>query len=204
MSKHLGPKIGLTFVVTLAMVFSIRFLYGVESNKVHYHAGLAVYIDGARQEFENPGYYVETTACGGDFSEKPASRAHLHQPHPHVIHVHDKAVSWQNFFTNIGWGLNNQWLYDGNYFYQNRSGKKLRFILNGQFVDYPATKVIGNADIMLIDYGNDPIEVLHQRFIEIKREDVYKANLENDPASCSGQDQSSFFQRIIKALDIRQ
>ena len=200
---HLRAAIGLTVVITLSVVFSIRFLYGANTETTHYHAGFAIYINGNLEKLENPGNYVETSACGGDFTDNPLSRVHLHKPHPHVIHIHDKAVSWQHFFNNIGWSLNNKWLANGDNFYRKTDSRKLRFILNGQQVDYPTSKVIENGDVLLIDYGSDPIEVLHQRFIEIKREDVFKANLASDPASCGGAEELSLFDRIIRAVDVR-
>ena len=195
--------ISLTVVVVLATIFSIRFLSETGSGGVHYHASFAVYIEGEKKLFEHPGHYVETSACGADFSENPLSRAHLHKPNPHVIHIHDKAVSWQHFFSNLGWGINNRWLTVGEDFYKNEEDRKLRFILNGRQVDYPTSKVINNGDALLVDYGSDPIEILHQRFIEIDREAAYKANLTNDPASCGGETDQGLFNRIIKAIDLR-
>src|SRR5436190_1007345 len=78
------------------LVLAIRFINYKPTN-THYHANFAVYINGQREQFNGPTYYEEESmgSCTTDKEMIPADRAHMHDNENDVIHVHDKAVTWQ-------------------------------------------------------------------------------------------------------------
>lgn len=87
----------------VVVLLAIRFVtYNPPS--VHYHANFAVYIDGQRELFKGPQYYQEVAACTlTDSISLPQQRAHMHDNINSVVHVHDHAVTWGQFFENLGW-----------------------------------------------------------------------------------------------------
>src|ERR1039458_1536092 len=91
-------------VLGAAIILGIRFAtYKPES--VHYHANFALYINGQREQFKGAQYYTETEMCSANAAMTPVGRAHMHDNVNNVVHVEDHAVTWGQFFTNIGWTL---------------------------------------------------------------------------------------------------
>lgn len=200
-----NPLIGwaVIAVLTLAGLVAIRFAWpGPSSDQPHYHADFAIYINGQPLDFDDPRYYEEVTACSDSYRDSPASRAHLHAPDPGVVHVHDYAVTWSHFLANLGLVLADDYLATPTNAYLPGDNNQLRFILNGQPVSYPSSKVIGNEDILLIDYGSDPDDILRERYQRIEP-GAPGANQTYDPAGCFGADEtSSTAGRLWRALQI--
>src|SRR5581483_8786800 len=171
--------------VALVVVFAVRVLTA-KSDAVHYHADFGLYVNGVRDEFKGPGYYEEVQACTADHQDDPKSRVHMHNEENSIVHVHDHAVTWGAFFANLGYTLGDKVLVTTNgVFADGADGNKLSFILNGKAVDSVADRVVGNEDVLLIDYGHDDQVTLQKDYEAIPRK-AHQENLEKDPASCGG------------------
>ena len=185
-----------------AIVLAIRFVtYKVEV--VHYHANFAVYINGTREEFKGTKYYSEIEMCTLNNTVLPSERAHMHDNVNNVVHVEDHAVTWGQFFTNLGWTLGPNFIAspDG-VIYAENSNTKLHIILNGQ--DYTGISsvqntVIRDTDKLLVNYGNEDASVLKQQFSNIPAT-AKKYDITKDPASCSGNHTTTTKDRIMHLL----
>ena len=203
-SSH-NPLIGwvLIAVLTLGGLVAIRFAWpAASSDQPHYHADFAIYINGVPLNFDSPGYYEEVTACSDSEANRPQSRGHLHAPNPGIVHVHDQAVTWTHFLSNLGIVLADDYLATSTNAYVPGGQKQLRFILNGQSISYPSSQVIGSEDILLIDYGDDSDDQVRDRYNNIEP-GAPVANQENDPYGCLGTEEIvTTGQRLWRALQI--
>lgn len=181
--------------------FWARFVL-VDKHLTHYHANFAVYIDGQRDPFSDFTFYEEVAACSSDHDSDPKTRVHLHGQTSHVIHVHDKGVTWGHFFANLGYALGNKILVaKSGVLVDGQDGKKLRFVLNGQQTSVIANEVIQSEDRLLIDYSSADETTLETRFETIEQDaDTY--NKLNDPSSCAGSEGESFSDRLRRTLGI--
>lgn len=171
-------------------VISLRFLILDYATGVHYHADFQIYIQGEPLLLDNPSYYEEDTACNVGNQTHPTSRVHLHDQIPHVIHIHDEAATYSHLMSNLGFNLSNKVLQTRDKINIDQQGGRLRFILNGQPVFDIANKVIRNEDVLLIDFSNDNLDVLKERYNNIER-GAAEANLSQDPAGCATSSSSS-------------
>ena len=194
---------GIIAGLTLAGLVAVRFVWPPPlSDQPHYHADFAIYINGVQLDFDNPAYYEEISACSQSYRDSPAGRAHLHAPDPGVVHVHDYAVTWVHFLDNLGLTFADNYLATTANAYVPDENRQLRFILNGQPVSYPSSKVIGNEDILLIDYGSDPIDQVEARYQQIQP-GAPMANQINDPSGCFGVDElPSTVERLWRAIQV--
>lgn len=180
-----------------AIVLGIRFATYHEE-KVHYHANFAVYIDGKREEFKNPIYYTDT-ACSLETEMTPQERAHMHDNVNDVVHVEDYAVTWGQFFDNLGWYVGPNFIAksDGT-IYQSNDTAKLNVLINGE--DYTGlgaltNRVIGDKDKVLISYGNESQKDLNSQYKTIAST-AGKYNTTQDPASCGGSHETTLSERL--------
>ncbi|MBI2285224.1 hypothetical protein HYU82_00145, partial [Candidatus Saccharibacteria bacterium] len=129
------PKFWLGAVGGLLMgvliILATRF-FTYDAGYVHYHANFAVYINGQQEKFEGSTYYEEETSCKAESHMTPEDRVHMHDDVYDVIHVHDHAATWGQFFENLGWGLGKDYIKSRDTLYQNNNGSNLSIILNGQ------------------------------------------------------------------------
>jgi len=183
-----GMAIGLLWFVVIRALFFYP-------EHVHYHANFAVFINGEREQFESPIYYEDTLACSQDETDNPRGRVHLHQPNNDVVHVHDHAATWGNFFENIGWALGNSFIKTDTELFQDRMDGELVFILNGERTRQVADRVIGNEDRLLISFGDASDTELETQFAAIA-DDAGQFNTKPDPASCSGPTNPSILERL--------
>lgn len=167
---------------------------------VHYHANFALFINDTRDKFDGPGYYEEEQACSSTDLDNPKSRVHMHDQNSGLVHVHAHAVTWGQFFDNLGYGVSDKAITTGSAVYvDGQDGNKLIFELNGQTVTSIADRVIKSDDVLLINYGQDTAAVLKQHYDAVPR-DAHKNNTEKDPAACSGSEPVTFTERLKKAL----
>lgn len=171
-------------VAGLVLFGALRFIT-YKDNSVHYHANFALYINGVRDKFNNPGFYEEVTACAEDDSNNPHERAHLHDELNDVIHIHAKAVTWGQLFNNLGYSIGNQHLETLGKVFTPDANHKLSFILNGQPASDVAELVIESRDRLLVSYGAASNQKLSNEFQSISKS-ATKFNQQQDPASCKG------------------
>ena len=187
-------------LLIVVLLVALRLLVITGQQAVHYHADFQVYINGQREAFDNFSYYEEISACSADYRGNPASRTHMHDNVPSVIHVHDRAVTWGHFMSNLGFQLSNRVLETRQDVYIDGGSGRLRFILNGQPANYVANRIIESEDVLLIDFGSDDAATLAERYESIPRQ-APAANMTQDPASCAGDGEaSSLWQSLREAL----
>jgi hypothetical protein len=191
------------FLVGLISLVAFR-LITYKSPNVHYHANFALYINGEKDEFDSFTFYEEVQACVGDAINNPKSRVHMHNFENHAVHVHAAGVTWGHFFANLGYALgNNVVRTDKGVFVDSSNDNQLRFLLNGEYVTDIANRVIGNEDVLLIDYGRDTNSELNNRFDSIPR-DAGSMNEKFDPGGCAGDEELNFWERLERAIGIDQ
>lgn len=123
----------------------------------HEHADFALWIRGKKFDFNQPQFIsTETKELSDD--------VHIHAPRTTVVHVHRARTTWDEFFTSLGFQLNDstlsatrgkaslklptgEVLTEGN-------GEKFTFYVNGVKVDGVARMNITDLDRVLISFGN--------------------------------------------------
>ncbi|HSW75254.1 MAG TPA: hypothetical protein VLG16_05310 [Candidatus Saccharimonadales bacterium] len=170
------------------VILGIRFATYKPASHVHYHANFAVYINGVREEFKDPSYYEDVLACaptGNDIT--PPERAHMHDNVNNVVHIHDHAVTWGQFFTNIGWYIGDDFIKTRTTMYTASGNSELHIMLNNQ--DYtgltPVTNMlIKDQDMLLVSFGDIDNATLQQEYKTIPHT-AHSYDVGKDPASCS-------------------
>lgn len=168
--------------------------------RVHYHANFAVYINGQREQFKAAQYYQEVAVCSSTNDiTAPQQRAHMHDNLNSVVHVHDHAVTWGQFFENLGWYVGPDFIQtaDGT-MYKNDGDLVLHVIINGQ--DYtgltPLTNmVIKDQSRVLVSYGNIDDPTLQQEYKSVPSTAKHYDESQ-DPASCSGSEKITISDRL--------
>lgn len=185
-------------VLGAAVVMGIRFA-NYKSDAIHYHANFALYINGQREEFVGNQYYSETEMCALNETMVPAERAHMHDNVNSVVHVEDHAVTWGQFFTNLGWTMGATSIVspDG-VVYSENGNNKLSIVIDGQ--DYTdlggvANTVIKDQSKLLVSFGNQATTQLKQQYDSIPSTAAHY-DVTNDPKSCSGQSGSTMSDRF--------
>lgn len=200
MNKKQFVYLLLAFVLGAAWFITLRAV-SIDNTSVHYHANVAIYINGQRDPLDSFTQYEEVQACSGNDAANPRGRAHLHKPNNDVVHVHDNAVTWSAFFANIGYGITNQALTTtAGTFVNDTDGKKLSFIINGQKVETVTNRVVADKDALLVSYGTEDSTALQQQYDAI-RKNAEEIDKQFDPASCSGTKPLTTWDRITQALN---
>jgi len=171
-----------------AIVLGIRF-FTYEPETVHYHANFALYVNGQKEQFSGTQYYTEVEMCTLEPVMTPTGRAHMHDNVNNVVHVEDHAVTWGQFFANLGWYMGPDFIEspDG-MMYKKTGDTKLNVIVNGQsYTDIGGVvnNVIKDQDKLLVSYGNEADSVLQQEYNAIPST-AHHYDETKDPASCSG------------------
>lgn len=184
--KHNVPSFVLLligFIVGVMWFGALRY-YLHETTETHYHANFAVYIDDKREEFKAFTYYEEVAACTTAFAANPKGRTHMHDNVNDVIHVHDDAVTYSDFFRNIDWTLGPDFVRTADGLVTNTEEKSWIFILNGQRVTRLDNVPIGDQDSVLLSYGAFGTDFEGQ-FKKIQNK-AKAVDGKSDPATCSG------------------
>lgn len=176
----------------------VRFIF-VHDHRTHYHANFALYVNGEKDEFNSFTYYEEVTACSDASKMDPKSRAHMHNNVNSIVHVHDDAVTWGHFFSNLGYIFNDNLLITPKGRYEPGDDKKFSYILNGERVKNISDKVIKSEDTLLINFGSESEQELSARYSNITR-DAHEFNLRADPGGCAGADEESLTKRIKRSI----
>lgn len=190
-------------VLGAAIILGIRFATYHPADEVHYHANFALYINGQRELFKGSRYYEETEMCTANKTVTVDERAHMHDNINDVVHVEDHAVTWGQFFTNLGWTLGPNFIQaPGDVLYVASGDQKLHIILNGQ--DYTdlgsiANNVIKDQDRLLVSFGNETNADLITQFASVPRT-AHTYDVTPDPKSCSGHSDSTLRDRMMHLL----
>ncbi len=193
--KNVGIGIG-GVVLGVLIVLVIRFAT-YNPPTVHYHANFAVFINGQREEFKSPQYYQEVNICSLH-GATPISRAHMHDKVNNVVHVHAEAVTWGEFFQNIGWGIGMTYLSTPDKVYVADGTSQVNIILNGHDLtglSNIASTVIHDKDQLLVSYGNESSATLKQQFKSVGNT-AAKYDSEKDSSACSGSEGPTLHDRL--------
>jgi hypothetical protein len=185
------------FLLGVFAVLLVRF-FSYNSDSVHYHANFALYIQGQREQFKDPSYYEEETACKSGKDMTPTDRAHMHDNISDIVHVHDHATTWGQFFNNLGWSIGRDFIETRDQMYQNDGNNVLHVILNGQDltgINPLNNKVIGDRDKLLLSFGNVTSVDLQKQYQAVPST-AKVHDEENDPASCSGPSATTISDRL--------
>lgn len=183
--KRTAALLLIGFVGGFLWLAGLRF-FVAQPEETHYHSNFAVYINGQRENFDLPTYYEEVAACTTAYADNPKGRVHMHGEVNDVIHVHDKRVTYGNFFQNIGWGVGKHYLATPDETYLADDDHKLVFVLNGEEIDSITNRVIGNLDKLLVSYGDaSEDDELRQQYDSISGS-AEETNKYQDPGSCGG------------------
>lgn len=181
------------------IILAIRFAT-YKPDQIHYHANFAVYINGQRQEFKGPQYYQEVAICSATNGITiPQQRAHMHDNINSVVHVHDHAVTWGQFFENLGWYVGPNFIAtDSGTLYTENNNDKLHILINNQ--DYtdlsPITNmVIKDKSRLLVSFGTISDPVLQQQYQTVPNTAATYDSTQ-DPASCSGSEKVTTKDRL--------
>lgn len=196
---HRGVLLVLGVLLGALVILAVRF-FTYHPEQVHYHANFAVYLNGQRDEFKGSQYYQEVAVCSSTTGiTLPAQRAHMHDNINSVVHVHDHAVTWGQFFANLGWYVGPDFIEtDNGTKYIADDTHKVHIILNGQ--DYTDLTPISNTlikdrDRLLVSFGDISNQMLQVEYKSVpstaKHYDESK-----DPASCAGSEKITTSQRL--------
>lgn len=178
------------------IIIAIRFAAYKPVDNVHYHANFAVYINGQREQFKDPFYYEEVeTMCTAARNITPHERAHMHDEINDVVHVEDHAVTWGQFFQNIGWDINPWFVKTTTQLLSADAQHPVTFILNGKAMPTVVNTVINDKDKLLVDYGDGSQDTLQKEYKSIASTAAHYDSVK-DPASCSGSKGVTFRDRI--------
>jgi hypothetical protein len=152
-----------------------------------------VYINGKREEFKGLQYYKEVATCSTyEGITDPGKRAHMHDNINSAVHVHDHAVTWEQFFNNLGWTVTAHMIEtDDGTRYVDDETNKVHILADGQ--DYSGldgissfmNTVIKDRSRLLVSYGDASDQVLQKEFQSVPST-AKKYDETKDPSSCSG------------------
>ncbi len=164
---------------------------------VHYHANFAVFINGQRQDFKGPQYYQEVNVCSLH-GATPISRVHMHDEINNVVHVHAEAVTWGDFFQNLGWGIGSNYLATPDTVYTVDGDNQLNILINGKNVTGITNigqTVIHDKDQLLVSFGNESDSALTQEFKSVGST-AAKYDAQKDTSACSGSEGPTISDRL--------
>jgi hypothetical protein len=167
----------------------------------HFHANVAIVIDGRRVDLSAARYMEELGACHTEGPRAPEARVHLHNGNPDVVHVHADGVTWGHLLANLGFGLGDSHLAtDTGRLYASGDGRTLTFILNGTAVSSVANRPIHSGDRLLIGVGPEDAETVIRTQFPMVASTAEAFNHRPDPAGCSGPSVPTLWERIRQAV----
>jgi len=187
-------------VLGIILMTAARFLGHPAEEHVHYHANWAIFVNGERLDLTADRYMEDVFQCMADASQqRPEDRVHMHGNDADNVHVHASGVTWGHLLSNLGFGIGDDYLEtDGGRFATGEQGE-LKFVLNGAQVRSIRNLPIRDLDRLLISYGPESVEeVLGSQFPMVKAS-AAEYNTMPDPASCSGQQEATFGERLRRA-----
>jgi hypothetical protein len=183
-SRNILMGFGVGLLVGALVILGIRFATYHPAH-THYHANFSVFINGQREEFASPFYYEESGAgaCTADEAMTPAERTHMHDNENDIVHVHDTAVTWGQFFQNLGWTVNDTLIQARDKVYLADATHKITFLIDGQPYQNVANEVIKDQSRLLVDYGDTSQATLDKEMSSVAHTAI-EEDKGTDPAAC--------------------
>ena len=184
-----------------ALILAVRFIAYQPEEGVHYHANFAVYLNGQREQFKDIFYYIGGESCTGEAEHAmtPHARAHLHDNVNDVVHVEDEAVTWGQFFQNMGWVVDPKVIRTPDQVLLAGAVNKVSFMLNGEKIDNIVSRVIGDKDRLLVAFGSTGSEDLQKEFQTIAAT-AGQYNGSQDSGSCGGASEKNGWKDRLKHM----
>ncbi len=212
----LGPKqwmpiLGILSVAVIALAVALVLNLNDDGNSdgatsttgrvpIHEHADFALFIRGEQFDFSQPQFVSH--ADGKELSD----HVHIHEPHYTVVHSHLSGTTWDEFFTSLGFTLNDpsfpgidsartcMTIPDGTKLC-NTATETWKFIANGVPVDGMANVNISDLSRVVFSYGPETVaDVLAQQWTKVSDEACIPSELCLDrldpnapPEECQGQ-----------------
>ena len=148
-------------------------------------------------------YYTEIEGCTQDKQMVPGERAHMHDNINSVVHVEDHAVTWGQFFANLGWYMGPTFIStpEGTIYAEN-GDTKLNILINNQnYTDLGgvANTVIKDKDRLLVSYGNLDSATLQQQYNTVPNT-ANRYDTTKDPSSCMGSHTTTVHDRFVNMI----
>jgi len=176
------------FILGAFVILGIRFCT-YKPDSTHYHANFALYINGKQETFQGAQFYTDTEMCTASTAMTPLGRAHMHDNVNNVVHVEDHAVTWGQFFTNLGWYMGPNFVEspDGTMYVENGDAKLHILVNNQDYTDLGgvANTIIKDQDKLLVSFGDVSSQTLQQEYKAIPST-AHHYDTTNDPETCSG------------------
>jgi hypothetical protein len=185
------------FLAATLIILGIRF-FTYAPHHTHYHANFAVYIEGKQETFKDPQYYQEVNMCHLHNTMTPLMRTHMHNETAGVIHVHDDAVTWGQFFENLGWIVGPDFVRTRDKLYTSDDVNKLYIMLNGQDLTGLTTitdQTIEDRDRLLLSFGSVDQTALNAEYKTVPN-NAARFDSQKDPASCAGSEAVTIQDRL--------
>ena len=168
--------------------------------RTHYHSNFALYLNGVQEKFDNPKYYQEVAICKTSKGiSDPQERTHMHNEEAGLVHVHDHAVTWGQFFNNLGMTIGSDFIIDTDgKKYMGDETNKLNLYIDGQ--DYTdltslANMVIKDRQKVLVSFGSINDATIKEELKTIP-DNAEEANNSKDPSSCAGEEVAPLSERL--------
>ena len=178
----------------------VRFATYSKPDQVHYHANFAVYVNGKQEQFKDPAYYQETEMCTTSGAKTVAERAHMHDKVNNVVHVEDSAVTWGQFFENLGMSVGDTYVKTPEGLNLDGGQGKVSYLLNGKPVIGIARTEIRDNDRLLVSYGDGSADLMKQ--YETVPATAHNYDTNKDPGSCSGHNMPTMRDRLKYAFQL--
>lgn len=196
MKTYLKPLLFVLIGAVLAATVTYTTIYASYRDahpQVHFHANFAMYLNGTKVDFSNTRYMEDIASCQVSGALTPRERVHLHNGVGDLAHVHDTNVTWGNFFTNLGYMIDDTHIItDSGTVYTAGDTSKIRFILNGKAINSPFNTYIHSEDRLLISFGDQlSQDTAMQQYLSVSST-AKEFNTKLDPASCSGSQKKPF------------
>jgi hypothetical protein len=193
--------LGIGAVLGIVVLTALRFAGQPPHQHVHYHANWAVFVNGERLDLTDERYMEDVFQCMADPSmQRPEDRVHMHENNQDVVHVHASGVTWGHLLANLGFGIGEKYLETDQGRLAEEGENTLKFILNGRPIGSVRNQQIGNQDRLLISYGPESVEQVLATQYPVVEENAGVYNTMPDPASCSGQAEETFGDRLRRAV----
>lgn len=166
-----------------------RFAFVHPPEAVHYHANLALFVDGQRFDLSGDRYMEDVAACAANpDAVRPQDRAHLHNNDHDVVHVHHGGATWGHLFTNLGFGLGDRYLIldDGRKLFDGEEGRTIKFFVNGMQVLELANRQIRSEDRVVVSIGAETADEVLATQVPQVASNAGEFNTISDPAGCAG------------------
>lgn len=181
-------KVLVVLIILIISITTYLFWYVIAGLKYippHYHANFALYINNERIDFSWDEYMEDIAGCSLTWKKYPKDRVHLHENNPDTIHVHSEWAAWGHFFANNAWYFDDsRILSNTDVEYVTLQDNRIRFVLNGMFVENPYNSLIHSEDRLFIYYWTLSDEEILKLSESTVSKNAPEYNAKYDPGSC--------------------